>query len=139
LLQQFVISNGADFSQGMKSIFEEHLAQLITWFEKYFQNDNIDKFAWIQDPFNATAPSEFTVTEEENLIELSCDNTLKTTFSTMEITEFWMSEKDKYPLLSGKAQRILILFATSYLWEAGFSAVAVIKYKYRAKTNVERK
>jgi hypothetical protein len=67
-----------DFSRGMKSIFEEHLSQLITWFEKYFQNYNIDKFAWIQDPFNATAPSEFTAAEEENLIELSCDNTLKT-------------------------------------------------------------
>jgi hypothetical protein len=42
------------------------------------------------------------------------------------------------PLLSGKAQRILIPFATSYLCEAGFSAVAVIKSKYRAKINVER-
>ena len=34
-------------SQAMKYIFEEHLAQLITCFEKYFQNDSIDKFAWI--------------------------------------------------------------------------------------------
>jgi hypothetical protein len=50
----------------MKSIFEEHISQLITWFEKYFQNDNIDTFAWIQDPFNATVPSEFTAAEEEN-------------------------------------------------------------------------
>ena len=37
LLQQFLTSNGVDFSRGMKSIFEEHLSQLITWFEKYFQ------------------------------------------------------------------------------------------------------
>ena len=99
LLQQFLTSNGVDFSRGMKSIFEEHLSQLITWFEKYFQNDNIDKFAWIQDPFNASAPSEFTAAEEENLIELSCDNTLKTKFSSMELTEFWISVKDEYPLL----------------------------------------
>jgi hypothetical protein len=42
----------------------------------------------------------------------------------MELTEFWMSVKDEYPLLSGKAQRILILFTTSYLCEVGFSAVA---------------
>jgi hypothetical protein len=44
----------------------------------------------------------------------------------------------KYPLLNGKAQRILIPFATSYLGEAGFSAVAVIKSKYRAKINMEQ-
>ena len=99
----------------MKSIFEEHLSQLITWFEKIFQKDNIDKFAWIQDPVNASAPSEFTAAEEENLIELSCDNTLKTKFSSMELTEFWISVKYEYPLLSGKAQRILIPFVTSYL------------------------
>jgi hypothetical protein len=101
LLQQFLTSNGVDFSQGMKSIFEEHLSQLIIWLEKYFQNDNIDIFAWIQDPFYA--PSEFTAAEQENLIELSCNNTLKTKFSTMELTEFWMSVKDGYPLLSDKA------------------------------------
>lgn len=42
-LLQFLTSNGVDFFRGMKSIFEEHLSQLITWFEKYFQNDNVDK------------------------------------------------------------------------------------------------
>lgn len=56
----------------------------------------------------------------------------------MELTDFWISVKDEYPLLSDKAQRILITFATSYLCEAGFSAVAVIKSKYRAKINVEQ-
>jgi hypothetical protein len=108
-LQQFLTSNGVDFSRGMKPIFEEHLSQFITWFEKYFENYNIYKFAWIQDPFNATALSEFTAAEEENLIELPCDNTFffsqiynlfyngaiskyvvrnKTKFSTMKLTEF---------------------------------------------------
>jgi hypothetical protein len=37
-----------------------------------------------------------------------------------------------------KAMRIFIPFATSYLCEAGFSAVAVIKSKYRSKINVEQ-
>jgi hypothetical protein len=55
----------------------------------------------------------------------------------MELTDFWISVKDEYPLLSGKAQRILIPFAMSYLCEAGFSTVAVIKSKYREKFNVE--
>lgn len=69
-LQQFLTSNGVEITQDMKSIFVDHLSQLVIWFEKYFQNENIDKFSWIQDPFNSTAPSEFTSTEEESLIEL---------------------------------------------------------------------
>ena len=40
LLQQSVFSNEVDFSHNVKSVFEEHLSQLINWFEKYFQEDN---------------------------------------------------------------------------------------------------
>ncbi|XP_075455233.1 protein FAM200A-like [Ascaphus truei] len=134
-LQQFVIANEVDFS---KSVFEDHLSQVIKWFEKYFQEeDDIDKFAWIQDPFKAQPPPEFTCLEEENLIELSCDNTLKTKFGRMDITEFWLSVKDEYLLLSGKAQRIP--FATSYLCEAGFSAVGMIKANTVRKSTWNRK
>jgi hypothetical protein len=85
-----------------------------------------------------SAPFEFTSAEEENLIELSCDNSLKARFGSTELTEFWISIKDEYPLLSDKAQRILIPFSTSYLCEAGFSVVAAIKRKYRAKINMEK-
>jgi len=48
------------------------------------------------------------------------------------------SIKDEYFEVSNKALRILIPFATSYLCEAGFSAVAVLKSKYRSKLNVEK-
>jgi hypothetical protein len=114
ILQQFLPSNELDISQDIKTMFEGHLSQLIIWFEKYFQNENFDKFAWIQVPFNTSAPSEF--------IELSCDNSLKARFGSTELTEFWISIEDEYPLLSDKAQRILIPFSTSYLCEAGVSA-----------------
>lgn len=137
ILQHFLTSNGINFSYDIKSIFEEHLSQLVAGFEKYFRNDCMDKFSWIQDPFNVVAPSDFTIEEKENLIDLSCDNSLKNKFSAMELTEFWMSVGNEYSLLSVKAQKILIPFATSYLCEAGFSAVAVIKSKYRSKINVE--
>jgi len=56
----------------------------------------------------------------------------------MELTKFWISIKDEQPFLSHKARRILIPFSTSYLCEAGFLAVAVIKSKYRTKINVEK-
>jgi hypothetical protein len=103
ILQQFVTSNRVEISQDMKSIFEDHLSQLVIWFEKYFINEDTDKFAWIQDPFNSIVPSKFISTEEESLIELSCDSSLKSKFLNMELTKFWISIKDEYPLVYEKA------------------------------------
>jgi len=56
----------------------------------------------------------------------------------MKETEFWISVKDEYPLLSAKAQQYPIQFGTSYLCETEFSAFAVKGIKYRAKISVEQ-
>jgi hypothetical protein len=56
----------------------------------------------------------------------------------MAVIEFWMSVKDEYPVLSAKTLVVLIPFATSYLCEAEFSAVAVLKSKCHVKINVEQ-
>jgi hypothetical protein len=95
----------------------------------------MEKFVCIQDPFTAKVPSEVTSAEEKNLFP---DKTLKTKFGSMEINEFWISVKDKCLMPSAKAQRILIPFAKSYLCEAEFSAVAVVKNEYHAKINMEQ-
>ncbi len=138
VLQQYMVCSGNNVSHSMLTLFTEHLSQLTDWFAKYFPEDQTEKFAWIQDPFHVEAPKEFTSQEEETLIELSCDKSLKAKFACLDLTEFWISIKNEYPILSAKAMRVLIPFATSYLCEAGFSAVAVIKSKYRSKINVEK-
>jgi hypothetical protein len=88
--------------------------------------------------FPFSTPPEFTSQEEESLIEPSCDNNLQTKFGNSDLVKFWITVKSEYPTLSLKAMRIFIPFATSYSCEAGFSAVAVIKSKYRSKINVEQ-
>ena len=45
---------------------------------------------------------------------------------------------DEYPALTEKALQMIIPFATSYLCEASFSAMAVIKTEYRTRISVER-
>lgn len=64
-------------SQELVAIFTEHLSKLIEWFSKYFANDDVEKFAWIQDPFHTQGPPDFTSQEEENLIELELDSPVR--------------------------------------------------------------
>jgi hypothetical protein len=131
------LSNELVVSQDLLSLFTEHLSKLTELFAKYFAEGNAEIFPWIQDPFHSQAPPEFTSQEEESLIELSCDN-LQTKFACSDLVEFWITIRNEYPILSLKAMRIFIPFATSCLSEAGFSAVAVIKNKYLSKINVEQ-
>jgi hypothetical protein len=106
-------------------------------FEKYFPED-FEQRNWIRDLFRAESPPSFTTTEQEQLIDLSSDSTFRTRFPSMSLPGFWSSVKREYPEISCKALRVLIPFATSYLCEAGFSAVVVIKSKYRSKINIEK-
>ena len=77
-----LLKNDSDKTpRSLRSLYEkereDHLSQLVIWFEKYFQNENIGKLSWIQDPFNSIAPTDFDSIEEESLIELYFDNSLK--------------------------------------------------------------
>ena len=80
-LYKYAASNELVVSQDLKALFTEHLSKLTEWFSKYFADDEVEKFAWIQDPFNAETSPGFTSQNEESLIELSCNISLKTKFN----------------------------------------------------------
>ena len=136
-LYKYATSNEVVVSQDLMALFTQHLSNLTEWFSKYFVDDDLEKFSWIQDPFHSQTPLGFTSQDEES-IELSCDRSFKTKFNSSILVEFWQSIQYEYPNLTTKALRIFIPFATSYLCEAGFSAVVVIKNKYRSRINVEK-
>ena len=121
----------------LRSVFVQHLSKLELKFAHYFQED-LSSYEWIQDPYAQPIPSSFTEKEKEDYIDLTCDSSLKRKFNSVNLTNFWISLNDKYPALTKKALRILVPFATSYFCEAGFSAMAVIKTKYRSRKDVER-
>ena len=121
----------------LRSVFVQHLSKLELKFAHYFQED-LSSYEWIQDPYAQAIPSSFTEKEKEDYIDLTCDSSLKRKFNSVNLTNFWISLNDEYPALTKKALRILVPFATSYLCEAGFSAMAVIKTKYRSRIDVER-
>ena len=112
----------------MKTVMCSHLDALISHFEKYFSED-MKKYNWIRNPFidNANAPQGFTSLEAEQFIDLTSDLTLKSMYNPNSLISFWIKVPVKFPLVGCKALRVLVPFATSYLFEASFSAVAVIK------------
>ena len=76
--------------------------------------------------------------EQEEFTEIICDRTLKLMFQEKDLSEFWLSIQNEYPTISNFAMNILLPFASTYLCEAGFSALLYIKSKYRTRlTTVE--
>ena len=100
-----------------------HLKSLSDRFDGYFPNLSVD--LWIQDPFTIPIDDIDDGNElKDDLIELKSSGRLKMRFSTVASpSEFWASCYEAFPNLSAKALRITLPFVTTYLCEAGFSAL----------------
>ncbi|XP_062250231.1 zinc finger BED domain-containing protein 5-like [Platichthys flesus] len=106
----------------------EHISSLRGFFQKYFPN-NSAQYDWVRDPFNASPPADFSSTEEDQFIEMTSDSSLRLRFTAKTLSEFWIGVEKEHPLIGQRAVKILLPFATSYLCEMGFSAVASLKSK----------
>ena len=99
---------------------------------------NTDAWDWVRDPFApAATASGLTGKAEEELLDLSCDRTLKVRFQQVSYADFWLSLSHEYPELTTEAMRILLPFPTTYLCESSFSTLTAMKTKYRARLHVE--
>ncbi|XP_063323043.1 zinc finger BED domain-containing protein 5 [Pelmatolapia mariae] len=116
---------------------KEHMSALQKHFQRYFLVQDSKEYDWIRDLFSATPPADFSTSEEEQFIDLISDSTKRLQFNSKTLAAFWIGADKDYPLLGKRALTILLPFATSYLCEVGFSAVASIKTKYRSKLDIE--
>ena len=121
----------------LKSVFVSHLSNLELYFQEYLPKDEIKSVQWVSDHMNAEIPETFTNEEAEQLIDISTDSSLNSRLQSKSLIDFWCSIEDEYPVVTKKALRSLIPFASSYLCECGFSAVAVMKSKYRGNLKIE--
>jgi hypothetical protein len=67
------------------------------------------------------------------LIDLSVDSTFKAKFLDSSIAPFWIYARSEYPAIASKALSILLPFSISYLCEAAFSTMKIMKTKHRTK------
>ena len=117
---------------------QSHISALQLHFQKYFPTtDAVAHYEWLTDPFSGRTHAHLSVAEQEQFIDVTSDIGLKQQFRAKSLPAFWVGVEKDYPLLGGKAVSILLPFATSYLCEVGFSAVASIKNKYRSRLDIE--
>ena len=115
-----------------------HLTALSEHFSSYFSDVNTNAWDWVRDPFSpAATTSGLTGKAEEELMDLSCDRTLKAQFQQLSHADFWPSLSHEYPELTAEVMRILLPFPTTYLCESSFSTLTAMMTKYRARLQDE--
>ena len=76
---------------------------------------------------------DLTSYEEDELIDLRSDGSLKILFRESSLDMFWAKAQKEFPRIGQKAVRILLQFSTSYLCEVGFSRMTIIKSQRRER------
>ena len=118
----------------------DHLSQLSKEFEHYFPitKDPRTGKEWIRDPFvNKPGESTLSVLEEDQLLEITNDGGLKSMFETASnLHTFWIKLKAEYPEIATKALKSLLPSPTSYLCEAGYSAVTATKTILQSRLDI---
>lgn len=116
-----------------------HLSTLAEYFGVYLKNLNMEEYDWVRDPFSTFAKSTCRLSgkAEQELVELSCDRTLKIKFQEQALYQFWPTVAVDYPVLVKEAMKVLLPFPTTYICEASFSALAAMKTKLRSRQEVE--
>ncbi|XP_062254936.1 zinc finger BED domain-containing protein 5 [Platichthys flesus] len=122
----------------VKPVISAHLSGLRDQFGEYFGEEPLGN-QWVRNPFSfpPTVRDDLSIHEEEALVELSSNVDLKQRLVEMPITQFWLSIESEFPHVSAKAMRVLIPFTSIYLCECGFSALTLIKNKYRSRLQVQ--
>jgi hypothetical protein len=117
-----------------RKLASAHLEKLAVKFEEYLPSIDVKLHSWVRQPFDCQvedAPDSPGVQEE--LIEVQHDYVLRQQFKEKSLGNFWASLMRSKPTLAGEAMKSLLPFATTYLAEQGFSALTVIKTKYRGR------
>ncbi|KAF2362564.1 protein of unknown function DUF4371 [Trinorchestia longiramus] len=115
-----------------------HLHSLAEEFMHYFPDVSMENSLWtvVQNPFNTDVELLLESLQEE-AIDLKCDSSAKRDFETMKLEEFWVKYLPTYPKVGEEALRVILPFSSTYLCEAGFSALVVRNTKQCNRLDVE--
>jgi len=119
-------------------LISAQLVSLKDQLSKYFPDISTENWQYklVLDPFKIDVnilPDYL----QEQTINLKNDSHAKEDFSNKTVKDFWLCYLSVYPEIANEAAKLLVQFSSTYLCESGFSALAYIKSKYRARLDVE--
>ena len=98
MLHEFLCANELCLTDGMKHEITVHLSELAAQLRMYFpESDSSD--SWIRHPFT-DVPASLSTSEQESLIEITTDGSLKMEFDQKPLSDFWIGLYTEHPMLS---------------------------------------
>jgi len=94
-LESFLSDNDLTHDGGVRENITAHLVSLRQQFLNYFPvMPEAEARSWMRNPFSINTSQmtleDLTIGEQESLIELSCDETLKAAFRKKTLLDFWI-------------------------------------------------
>ena len=130
---------GSKPEQEFFDLVTSHLRVLLQEFKRYFSSAKDPRAAkkWIRNPFIfKPGGSNLPVRQEDQLLDIANDGSLKRLFDTMTLPMFWMKVLPEYPDLAIKALKTLLPFPSYYLCESGCSVMPATKTKPQNRLDV---
>ncbi|XP_039174925.1 zinc finger BED domain-containing protein 5-like isoform X2 [Crotalus tigris] len=135
-VSDFIELNSAADTEDIKTAIKNHLDNLHTEFALYFPfvSRGCDTgIHWVASPFimDNVVNADLSSPEQEALMEVISNRSLKELFNEKTLTEFWSQVAKRYPKVGGKAIAALLPFCSTYLCEKVFSSLKCIRTKER--------
>ncbi|XP_003747470.1 zinc finger BED domain-containing protein 5-like [Galendromus occidentalis] len=121
-------------------LMAHHLRQLQDQFDDNLPSEDLTDDTGVENPFYVDVhrmPDKLSASEKESLIEVSCDNLLRSIHHQEGTSAMWTAAVVPYESLAMKALKKLVPFATSYLCESAFSHMVFVKTKGRSRLTNE--
>ncbi|XP_041849953.1 zinc finger BED domain-containing protein 5-like [Melanotaenia boesemani] len=139
-LADFLLTAGENVDESTVASFKKHLQGLHSQLGIYFPELEAS-CEWVRYPFGDKThiqeiSSKLSPREADSLVDIALDGTLKTTFTEKSLTDFWLYIQPEHPELSDTALKLLMPFPSTYICEAGFSALVGLKTKQRNRISV---
>ena len=110
-VEMFQLTKDCRLGKDFVNLILQTLSLLGKNVEKYFPSLDVSSLDWVRDPFtiNACGTAKFTVSEEDELTDIRNDRGLKLKHLTTDMTSFWLSLREEYPIITNKAIEVLLL------------------------------
>lgn len=136
---KLTINSSTVSATSIQSVVLNHLESLLSYFQRYFGDLNTHQHDYIRNPFAPDVHKTCSLTGDAlmSLIEISADGSRRLSFQEQSLTKFWISVAGDHRCLYEEVSKVILPFPSTYLCEAGFSALTALKTKNRSRLQVE--